>query len=146
MLTALTAIRLFSVSNILNFFLTISPENCRGNFAPLPSKTYHLRHGHKLGNNRFGKEFVMNVFKICSLIIFYFISRVALSATCENVSGHQHKEKLCFDQSIKKQISENVYLQTVHVRPVNFLIKNNQQRMLLHLRLVKIPPLSIVIN
>ncbi len=48
----------------------------------------------------------MSIFKICSLIIFYFISRVALSATCANFSGYQHKEKLCFDKSIKGWISE----------------------------------------
>lgn len=48
----------------------------------------------------------MNIFKLCSLIIFYFISRVALSAPCENLTGFKMNEKVCFDKSIKGWISE----------------------------------------
>lgn len=48
----------------------------------------------------------MNVLKLCSLIIFYFISRVALSAPCETFQGYELKEKLCFDKKIKGWISE----------------------------------------
>jgi hypothetical protein len=48
----------------------------------------------------------MNIFKLCSLIIFYFISRVALSAPCENLSGYKMNEKVCFDKAIKGWISE----------------------------------------
>ena len=48
----------------------------------------------------------MDIFKLCSLIIFYFISRVAFSATCENVSGYKLNEKVCFDKTIKAWISE----------------------------------------
>lgn len=34
----------------------------------------------------------MNIFKICSLIIFYFISRVAFSEkTHENLPGNEHQ-------------------------------------------------------
>lgn len=48
----------------------------------------------------------MTVFKLCSLIIFYFLSRAAFAAPCEEFSGYQMKEKLCFDQSVKGWMSE----------------------------------------
>lgn len=50
----------------------------------------------------------MSLLKICSLILFYFISRAALSAPppCITFQGHQMKEKLCFKDSVKGWVSE----------------------------------------
>lgn len=48
----------------------------------------------------------MTVQKICGLIIFYFISRMAFAAPCEEFTGLQMKEKLCFNQSVKGWMSE----------------------------------------
>lgn len=48
----------------------------------------------------------MTVFKLCGLIIFYFISRVALSATCDDFHGYKMKEKLCFNDSVKGWMSQ----------------------------------------
>ena len=43
--------------------------------------------------------------KLSSLIIFYFLSRVAFAAECETYTGFKMKEKLCFDKSISGWIS-----------------------------------------
>lgn len=50
----------------------------------------------------------MSLLKICSLILFYFISRAAFAAapTCIVFKGHQLQEKLCFNDSIKGWVSE----------------------------------------
>lgn len=48
----------------------------------------------------------MNLLKICSLIIFYFLSRAALSAPCEIYKGYQTTEKLCWNDSIKGWLPE----------------------------------------
>ena len=48
----------------------------------------------------------MTLFKICSLILFYFLSRVALAAPCEVFTGHLVKEKLCFNQQVKGWMTE----------------------------------------
>jgi len=44
--------------------------------------------------------------KLSSLIILYFLSRVAFAAECETFTGFKIKEKLCFDKSISGWISE----------------------------------------
>jgi hypothetical protein len=48
----------------------------------------------------------MTLLKICSLILFYFITRVALAAPCENFEGYKLKEKLCWNDKIKGWMSE----------------------------------------
>lgn len=48
----------------------------------------------------------MNLLKICSLILFYFLSRVALSAPCEVYEGYKTKENFCFNTKIKGYLPE----------------------------------------
>jgi hypothetical protein len=48
----------------------------------------------------------MTIFKLCSLILFYFLSRAAFAAPCEVFTGHLVKEKLCFNQSVKGWMTE----------------------------------------
>lgn len=48
----------------------------------------------------------MSLLKISSLILLYFLSRVAFAANCETYLGFKTKEKLCFDNSIKGWVSE----------------------------------------
>lgn len=49
----------------------------------------------------------MTFFKICALIICYFVSRAAFSANCETYTGFSQKEKVCWEDSIKGWISES---------------------------------------
>lgn len=72
----------------------------------------------------------MNIFKLCSLIIFYFISRVALSAPCETFLGYEHKEKLCFDKTIKGWISEKCSATDSSCEARKFFQKKNPKQRL----------------
>ena len=49
----------------------------------------------------------MSISKICTLILFYFLSRVAAAATCETFSGYAVKEQLCWDDKLKGWLSES---------------------------------------
>ena len=51
----------------------------------------------------------MNITKICSLIIFYFISRMAFASPCEEFQGFKLKEKLCFNNSVKGWMSAKCF-------------------------------------
>lgn len=53
----------------------------------------------------------MTLFKLCSFILFYFITRVALGAPCEVFTGFNHTERLCFNQEIKGWVSEKCSVQ-----------------------------------
>jgi putative hemolysin len=48
----------------------------------------------------------MNILKLSSIIILYFLSRVAFASECETYTGFKIKEKLCFDKSLSGWISE----------------------------------------
>ncbi|WP_408097702.1 hypothetical protein ACJVC5_01960 [Peredibacter sp. HCB2-198] len=49
----------------------------------------------------------MTFFKICALIICYFVSRAAFSANCETWTGYSQKEKVCWEDSVKGWVSES---------------------------------------
>lgn len=48
----------------------------------------------------------MSIFKVCTFILFYFLSRMALASTCETLQGYQLKEKVCWNDSVKGWMSE----------------------------------------
>lgn len=48
----------------------------------------------------------MTFFKLCALIICYFVSRAAFSANCETFTGITLKEKVCWNDSVKGWVSE----------------------------------------
>ena len=48
----------------------------------------------------------MTVFKVCALIIFYFISRVALAAPCETFQGYELRQKFCWSNEVKGWLPE----------------------------------------
>ena len=49
----------------------------------------------------------MTVFKVCALIIFYFISRVAFAAPCETFQGYELREKFCWNNEVKGWLPES---------------------------------------
>ncbi len=49
----------------------------------------------------------MSMSKICTLIIFYFLSRLAVAGPCEPFSGYTIKEQLCWDDQLKSWLSES---------------------------------------
>lgn len=48
----------------------------------------------------------MTLFKICALIIFYFVGRAAIASDCETYIGYNAKEEICWDSSVKGYVSE----------------------------------------
>lgn len=75
-----------------------------------------------LRHNVEGRIF-MSLFKISVLVLCYFISRVALAATCENFEGHKVKRKLCFDETLKAWISADCLKKSCEARK-HFATKN----------------------
>jgi hypothetical protein len=49
----------------------------------------------------------MTLVKICSIILFYFLSRVALSASCETFNGVKSQETVCWNETVKGWVSES---------------------------------------
>lgn len=68
----------------------------------------------------------MTFFKLCALIICYFVSRVAFSASCETFTGISQQEKVCWNDSVKGWVSEKClttncnaseFFKTAHAKP-----------------------------
>lgn len=49
----------------------------------------------------------MTMFKISALILFYFFTRVALSATCMDYTSSEGTSKLCWNEEYSGWFSEN---------------------------------------
>jgi hypothetical protein len=73
----------------------------------------------------------MNLLKLSVIILFYFLSRVALAVPCEEFHGYKLKEKLCFDKTIKGWISEKC-LKSKKCEAKNFFKKKKKEKVTLH--------------
>jgi hypothetical protein len=71
----------------------------------------------------------MTLVKICSLILFYFLSRVAFSAECQKVQGFTLAETVCWNNSFKGWISEKCSDEKVPCEARSFLTSKKPKLM-----------------